>query len=113
MDFGSSISMEAWNVGAKPNLDLNHAWGAAPLNIISRYILGVTPLLPGFKKVSITPHLGGLKHVTATVPTAAGPVKLDVTPNKLVFASPVPAEVVFGGVKKSFPAGEHVFCLNR
>ena len=35
IDFGSTISMEAWNVKVKPNLDLNHAWGAAPINIIS------------------------------------------------------------------------------
>ena len=42
MDFGSTVSMEAWNVKAKPNLDLNHAWGAAPLNIVSRYILCTT-----------------------------------------------------------------------
>ena len=113
MDFGSTVSMEAWNVKAKPNLDLNHAWGAAPLNIISRYILGVTPLLPGFKKISISPQLGGLKHVTGTVPTVAGSVKLDITPDKLIFTTPAPAEVVFGGEKKSFPAGEHVFCSKR
>jgi hypothetical protein len=67
--------------------------------------------LPGFKKVSIRPQLGGLKHVTGTVPTVAGPVKLDMTPDKLVFTSPVPSEVVFGGEKKSFPAGQHEFCV--
>ena len=107
MDFGSTISMEAWNVKAKPNLDLNHAWGAAPLNIISRYILGVTPLEPGFKKISIRPQLGGLKHVCGTVPTAAGPVTLDITPDKFVFTTPAPAEVLFAGHSRSFPAGRH------
>jgi hypothetical protein len=63
IDFGSTISLEAWNVKAKPNLDLNHAWGAVPLNIISRYVLGVTPKDPGFKKISIRPQLGNLKYV--------------------------------------------------
>ena len=33
--FGSTITMEAWDKRYKPNLDLNHAWGAAPANILS------------------------------------------------------------------------------
>ena len=107
IDFGSTVSMEAWSVKAKPNLDLNHAWGAVPLNIIARYVLGVTPLEPGFKKISIRPQLGGLKHVKGTVPTVAGPVTVEATPGKLVFTTPAPAEVAFGGQIRSFPAGRH------
>ena len=107
IDFGSTVSMEAWSVAAKPNLDLNHAWGAVPLNIIARYVLGVSPLEPGFKKVSIRPQLGGLKHVKGSVPTVAGTVTVEVTPERLVFTTPTPAEVVFGGRARSFPAGRH------
>jgi hypothetical protein len=94
-------------VADKPNLDLNHAWGAAPLNIISRFILGVTPLEPGFRRVSIRPQLGGLKHVKATVPTAAGPVALEATPDRLAFTSPVPSVVFFAGRTYTLPAGRH------
>ena len=107
MDFGSTVSMEAWTVADKPNLDLNHAWGAAPLNIISRFILGVTPLEPGFRRVSIRPQLGGLQHVQATVPTVAGPIALDATPDRLVFTSPVPSVAVFAGRTYTLPAGRH------
>ena len=107
MDFGSTVSMEAWNVKAKPNLDLNHAWGAAPLNIISRYILGVTPKEAGFKKIAIRPQLGGLKRISGTVPTAAGPVKLEVTPDRLVFTAPAPVEATFAGETHTFHAGRN------
>ena len=31
----------------------NHAWGAAPANIIPRYLVGVRPLTAGFSKVLI------------------------------------------------------------
>ncbi len=107
IDFGSTISMEAWNMAAKPNLDLNHAWGAVPLNIIARHILGITPKEPGFKKICIRPQLGGLKYIKGTVPTAAGPVTVEATPEKLIITTPTPAEVVFGGRKHSFPSGRY------
>ena len=32
---GSTISLEAWDNKYKPNQDWNHAWGAAPANILS------------------------------------------------------------------------------
>ena len=37
--YGSTITMEAWDKRYKPNLDLNHAWGGAPANIIVRKII--------------------------------------------------------------------------
>jgi hypothetical protein len=111
IDFGSTISMEAWSVKAKPNLDLNHAWGAVPLNIIARYVLGITPKEPGFSEISIRPQLGGLKHVKGTVPTVAGPVTVEATPDRLMFAVPTPAEVTFGGITRRFPAGQHEITL--
>ena len=113
IDFGSTISMEAWNLKAKPNLDLNHAWGAVPLNMIARHVLGVTPLEPGFRKISIRPQLGGLKRIRGSVPTVAGTVTVEATADKLVFDTPTPAEVVFGGVSRSFPAGRHEMAARR
>jgi hypothetical protein len=55
-------------------LTWNHAWGAAPANIISRYLVGVRPLKPGYKKILIAPRPGALKWVQAKVPTPHGPV---------------------------------------
>lgn len=108
MDFGTTVAMEAWNVRVKPNLDLNHAWGACPLNIISRYILGVTPARPGFEKINIRPLAGGLSRMKGVVPTAAGPVKVEVADGVLHVETPRPAQVVFGGRNVSVGPGRHV-----
>lgn len=60
--FGSTITMEAWDKLYKPNLDLNHAWGSAPANIIVRKLAGIEPLEPGFDKFRIRPAWGGIKE---------------------------------------------------
>ena len=105
---GATITMEAWNQRVKPNLDWNHAWGATPLNAVSRFLLGVTPLEPGFRKVAICPQIGNLKHVEATVPTPVGAVALKIEPTSLEFTSPVPTEVTFAGNTRVFPSGRHI-----
>lgn len=69
---GSTITMEAWDMKFKPNSDWNHAWGAAPANIIPGYIWGISPAAPGYKKAFIKPQTGNLKHSKITVPTIRG-----------------------------------------
>ena len=105
---GATITMEAWNQRVKPNLDWNHAWGATPLNAVSRFLLGVTPLEPGFRKVAIRPQIGNLTHVEATVPTPVGAVTLKIEPTSLEFTSPAPAEVTFADKTRTFPSGHHI-----
>ena len=75
---GSTITMEAWDHKYKNNLDWNHAWGAAPANIIPRYLLGIRPLEPGFAKVLIQPQPGPLEQVSGTMPTIRGPIKVSL-----------------------------------
>lgn len=76
IELGSTMTLEAWDAQYKPNLTWNHAWGAAPANIISRYLLGVRPLTPGYGKILIAPRPGTLKWAEATVPTVRGSVKV-------------------------------------
>ena len=109
MDFGSTITMEAWNVKAKPNLDLNHAWGAAPINVISRHILGVTPFTPGFGKISIRPQLGGLGFIRGKVPTAKGVVEVEAGGGSLTVRTPAPARIEWKGEVHEVSAGRHTF----
>lgn len=71
---GSTMTLEAWNAKVKPNLTWNHAWGAAPANIISRFVLGVRPLEPGYTSILIAPQPGKLKSIRGKVPTPRGPV---------------------------------------
>ncbi|MBK6282969.1 MAG: family 78 glycoside hydrolase catalytic domain [Draconibacterium sp.] len=72
---GSTISMEAWDMKYKPNSDWNHAWGAAPANIIPRGLWGIQPKTPGFGVVSIKPQMGSLINSSIVVPTIKGQIK--------------------------------------
>ena len=72
---GSTVTLEAWDWRYKNNLDWNHAWGAAPANIVPRFVAGVRPAQPGFETVLIAPQPGGLEQFEATVPTWRGPVR--------------------------------------
>ena len=74
---GSTITLEAWDNRFKKNQDWNHAWGAVPGNIIPRYLLGLRPLEPGFKKVLIQPQPAFLERASGTIPTIRGPVFVD------------------------------------
>ncbi|MFC2126310.1 trehalase family glycosidase [Bacteroidota bacterium] len=69
---GSTITLETWDMKYKPNLDWNHAWGAAPANIITRYMWGITPEKPGFTTVQINPKLANLSFSEIMVPTKNG-----------------------------------------
>jgi alpha-L-rhamnosidase len=80
INMGSTLTTEAWNFGDKTNMDWNHPWGAAPGNLISRYVLGVRPLTPGYGQILIQPQLGStLSYVRGTVPTIRGPVTIQAT----------------------------------
>ena len=74
VESGTTISWEAWDQRFKPNQDWNHAWGAAPANLLPRFVLGVQPLAPGWNRALIRPNPGSLKHAGGKVPTPLGPV---------------------------------------
>jgi alpha-L-rhamnosidase len=74
---GATISWEAWDNRFKPNQDWNHAWGAAPANILPRYVLGVRPLEPGYGRVLIAPQPGPLREFHGSVPTIRGPITVN------------------------------------
>ncbi|MCQ2391413.1 MAG: alpha-L-rhamnosidase, partial [Kiritimatiellae bacterium] len=76
---GTTITLECWNMPDKPNLDWNHAWGTPALNVLSRYVLGVTPAAPGWTKVRIAPQLGPLERVSGVVPTPRGSIRVTHT----------------------------------
>jgi hypothetical protein len=72
---GSTITMEAWDMRYKPNSDWNHAWGAAPANIIPRYLWGIQPQTPGYSEAMIKPQMSSLKNSSIVVPTIKGQIK--------------------------------------
>lgn len=69
---GSTMALEAWDYKYKPNLDWNHAWGAAPANIVARNMWGIQPKTPGGSIIKIKPQLGTLTHCELTTPMMRG-----------------------------------------
>jgi len=78
MEMGSTMTTEAWDASVKKNLTWNHPWGAAPANVLSRFVLGVRPLSPGYRDLLVAPRLGGLAWANGQVPTPFGPVNLRI-----------------------------------
>ncbi|MGH9344615.1 MAG: alpha-L-rhamnosidase C-terminal domain-containing protein, partial [Terriglobia bacterium] len=76
VDSGATITWEAWDERYKPNLDWTHAWGAAPANLLPRFVLGVQVNEPGWSEARIEPHPGGLRFASGTVPTPRGTISV-------------------------------------
>ncbi len=76
MRYGSTITMEAWDKVYKPNLDLNHAWGSAPANIIIRKLMGIEPVTPGFESFRIKPAIGDLSFIQMKTSTIKGEIQV-------------------------------------
>ncbi len=117
IETGSTMTLEAWDLRYKNNLDWNHAWGAAPANIIPRYILGVRPLAPGFEKILIAPQPGSLTHVKGKVPTPHGPVEVDMLndackPFELHVVIPSKTEVQIHIAPRYLIGRDHTITLN-
>ncbi|MBN2712832.1 MAG: hypothetical protein JXR97_10440 [Planctomycetes bacterium] len=76
IELGSTMTLEAWDWKYKNNLDWNHAWGAAPANIIPRRLMGLRPTAPGFGDMIIQPQPGSLEYGEIKLPTPHGPVEM-------------------------------------
>ena len=68
----ATITWEAWDLKYKPNQDTNHAWGAAPANLLPRFVLGAQPLTAGWVRALIQPHPGNLTSAEGRMPTPRG-----------------------------------------
>jgi len=79
IELGSTITLEAWDMKYKPNLDWNHAWGAAPANVIPRGLFGIKPTEPGFRRFSVRPQLGHLSKASLKLPTIRGTIECNCT----------------------------------
>ena len=76
VESGTTITWEAWDQSYKPNQDWNHAWGAAPANLLPRFVLGAQPLAPGWKRALVQPHPGPLKQANGKIPTDLGSISI-------------------------------------
>ena len=53
-----------------------HGWASGPTAWLSRHVLGIVPVEPGFKKVMVDPHLGDLEWAEGTFPTPYGLIEV-------------------------------------
>ncbi len=94
---GSTITMEAWDNIYKPNQDWNHAWGAAPANLIVRGLMGITPLKPGFERIRIKPQPGKVKQADLSLPTIRGKIQVGfnhATNGDMILTVDIPANCI-------------------
>jgi hypothetical protein len=76
IESGTTITWEAWDMKYKPNQDWNHAWGAAPANLLPRYVLGAEAVSPGWKQARIRPNTGTISFAKGKLPTPLGPLEV-------------------------------------
>ncbi|WP_283190311.1 alpha-L-rhamnosidase C-terminal domain-containing protein [Pseudomonas sp. PMCC200344] len=109
--YDATITHEAWDVQFKDNEDWTHAWGAAPANIIPRFILGVSPSAPGWDRWQIKPSRVLQFSAKSTIPTPHGVISIvfDYPNRKITFTVPkgTIAELVTGGKAQQFKQGNH------
>jgi hypothetical protein len=55
----------------------NHGWSSGAAPALSTFVLGVSPLTPGYATVLVEPRLGGLGWARGTVPTPRGRVAVE------------------------------------
>ena len=54
---------------------LCHAWGASPVYLIGKYVVGLQPMGETF---TVAPDLSGLDYFEATIPLAKGEIKIKI-----------------------------------
>jgi len=99
----------SWVTAAAPTRSHCHAWSAAPTYFMSRYLLGVSPLEPGFKRALVAPNPVDLAWCEGEMPTPAGGVCVNWrrSPDefRLMVTPPegIAVEVVLPVSAKAFP----------
>ncbi len=88
--------------GGKYDRSLCHAWGAGPVFLIGKYVLGVDVLRNEKYKFTVSPNPGVYKQFSGTVPLADGMVKVEYTNGRLsVFTDSEGGAVLIKG--KEYP----------
>lgn len=87
LDLGATTIWEAYDPAQKGDehyamygrpfgKSLCHAWGANPVYLFGKYLLGVKPLSPGYDSYLVEPSLAGLQWIKGRVPTPHGNIEV-------------------------------------
>lgn len=55
---------------------LCHGWASGPTAFLSRKVLGIIPVEPGYKKIKVQPDLGNLSFAQGCIPTPYGIIRV-------------------------------------
>ncbi len=84
--------------GGKYDRSLCHAWGAGPVFLLGKYILGVNSFRDGKHKFTVSPNAGIYKQFKGTVPLSDGVVEVEYDNGKLtVITDSDGGAVIVGG----------------
>ena len=61
----------------EPAASLCHAFSASPVYQLSAHVLGVTPIVPGFRRFRLHPQPADLQFATGTYPTPLGDIHVE------------------------------------
>jgi alpha-L-rhamnosidase len=70
------IPLDGIQAGGTTSVSSAHAWSTGPTAALSRYVLGVAPVTPGYRTWRVTPEVGGLRFAQGVVPTPHGPISV-------------------------------------
>ena len=94
---------------------LCHGWSSLPAYFNQRYVLGVRPLEPGFRKVEIKPYCGRFHEASGEVMTPYGKIRIRWTRRDagVILTAEVPEEIAVSFASYGeFPLAE-VICNGR
>ena len=74
-----SLGLTTWAEQPEPTRSDSHAWSAHPNYDFLTIVAGIRPKAPGFATVTVAPHLGSLKHLSAAVPNPKGMIEAEYT----------------------------------
>ncbi len=133
-DKNHTTLFEAWEIGSYGGGSTNHAWSGGSLTVMSQYLMGISPIEPGYGKFRVAPQPVALKRAAIAVPSVKGMIKsayvlrdgqfvLDVTVPAGTEAEVVLPEVGLDKVKLNnetvagkvhvLAAGEHSFVMTK
>jgi alpha-L-rhamnosidase len=110
-----ALGLSTWAESPEPTRSDSHAWSAHPNYDLLTVVAGVQPASAGFATVRIEPHLGGLHHVQARIPTPQGMVEVKYTLVEqgliadLALPGKMTGQIVWGGKEVALhPGGQRV-----
>ena len=69
------LGLSTWAEKPEPTRSDCHAWSASPNYDLLTIVAGIHPDAPGFRKVLISPHLSGLRHLDVSMPLPQGLIR--------------------------------------